>query len=93
MESKNNETTERKRLLNSQRELLIMKKANVDRQIALAQQLNQNLTDTVTSIALELGVPENEISQWQLNDEATFMEKIEAPKKEEAEEIIPGKKQ
>ena len=59
---------ERKKLINSQRELLFIKRASVE-------QAQANLQNTLTSIALESGVPEAELGQWVLNDKAEYFEK------------------
>ena len=64
------------KILASQRELLLLKKAS----------FVQILADTVTSIALEQGVPENELSLWILNDKAEYFEKIR-PKKNPKKKI------
>lgn len=58
----------RKKLLKSQRELLFIRRANIE-------QAQVNLQDTLTSIALEVGVPEAELGQWELNDKAEYFEK------------------
>lgn len=65
---------ERKKLIASQQELLFIKRANVE-------QAQANLQNTLTSIALESGVPETELGLWILNDKAEYFEKIKAPKK------------
>lgn len=75
---------ERKKILGSQRELLFVKRANV-------QQAQMNLQNTLTSIALEVGIPESEIDQWQLNNKAEYFEKVEPPKKN-PEKKIPKKR-
>lgn len=75
---------ERKRLINSQRELLFIRRANVE-------QAQASLQNTLTSIALESGVPETELGQWVLNDKAEYFEKAEAPKNN-PKGIIPKNK-
>ena len=65
---------EQKKLINSQRELLFIRRANIEKAQA-------SLQNTLTSIALESGVPETELGQWILNDKAEYFEKIKAPKK------------
>lgn len=68
---------ERKSLINSQRELLFIRRANVE-------QAQASLQNTLTSIALEVGVPEAELGQWELNDKAEYFEKTKVPKKNES---------
>ena len=65
---------DRIKTLASQRELLFIKKANVNK-------AELDLQNTLTSIALEQGVPETEVGLWRLNDKAEYFEKIEPPKK------------
>lgn len=65
---------EQKKLIASQRELLFIKRANVE-------QAQANLQNTLTSIALESGVPETELGQWILNDKAEYFEKKKVPKR------------
>lgn len=59
---------ERKSLINSQQELLFIRRATVE-------QAQANLQNTLTSIALESGVPETELGLWILNDKAEYFEK------------------
>lgn len=67
---------ERKNLLNSQQELILIKKAELDRQKAITGQMSQSLLGTILSIAEELGIPETEFNQWLLNDASEYFERI-----------------
>jgi len=60
----------KKQLLESQKELLRIK-------FALANQAKANLNITMDRIAMELGIPKQELSQWKINAELAYFEKKE----------------
>lgn len=59
---------ETKKLLTSQRELLLIKKEAHDRQL-------KRLLRIINIVASELGIPREEFDQWELNDKAEYFEK------------------
>ena len=60
---------EKKELLDSQRQLILMKNANIEG-------MQKDLTNTLITIFREHGIPEKEIPLWRINEEATHMEKF-----------------
>jgi len=71
---------ERKNLLKSQRELILIKKAELDRQKALTEQMNQSLLGTIFSIAGELEISGAEFNQLLLNETSEYFERINEKK-------------
>lgn len=65
---------ERRKLLGSQRELLLLKKEKRD---SVLERLDDGILKTITSIAKEQGILEAELDQWVLNEEAEYFEKKE----------------
>lgn len=79
---------ERKKLLNSHRELIRMKKEKMNEIVKMAENAQKDMQRTADLIASELGIPENE--QWKLTKNDEFFEKIITPKK--PKETFPGRK-
>lgn len=71
---------ERKKLLDTQRELLLQK-------FQILQQAQASFNDTLRKISIELAIPEKEINDWRISKDAMYFEKTKPMK------IIPkGKK-
>ena len=71
---------ERKPLLKSQQELILIKKAELMKQEAIVNHMNQTLLGTIFSIAGELGILENEFDQWLLNETSEYFDRINEKK-------------
>lgn len=66
---------ERIKLLKSQTELILL----------IKNEFVRKMNNTINQVATEQGIKENEISQWELDDNAEYFEKREIKK-------TPGKK-
>jgi len=73
----------KKQLLESQKELLRIK-------FALANQAQSNVNITMDRIAMELGIPRQELSQWKIDAELKCFEKKEPLK--EVKKTFPKEK-
>jgi len=71
---------ERKKLLDSQRELIRLKRQKIDEALAMAEGRKQELMATVQLIAKEHGIKENE-KNWRLNKADDYFEKVIEKKK------------
>jgi len=68
---------QRKKLTDSQRELIRMKREKADGLMAMLQ---QEFTASLDMIAKELGVPENELGMWRLSKDSEYLERTDKPK-------------
>ena len=76
--------TQKIKLMESQKELLRLKRLIVQDAIRLAEQKQAELQRAIKTVALELGIDiENEM--WQLSNDYEYLEKIEQPKKKKNE--------
>lgn len=69
------ENLEKKKLLASQTELLLMKRQALSQIISILKQRDDEMKLTINSIALELGVPQEELGLWALTEDMKFMVK------------------
>ncbi|MCD6194276.1 MAG: hypothetical protein J7L26_12565 [Candidatus Aminicenantes bacterium] len=74
--------TQKVKLMESQRELLRLKRLIVQDAIRLAEQKQAELQRTIETVALELGI-DVEKETWRLSDDYEYLEKIEPPKEKE----------
>ena len=65
-----------KPLLNSQAELMAMKIQAVKQIISVLKQKQADLQNSINLIALELGVPENQLGEWGLSDDGKTLLKV-----------------
>lgn len=65
-----------KPLLNSQAELMAMKIQSVKQVISVLQQKQADLQNSINLIALELGVPENQLGKWGLSDDGKTLLRV-----------------
>ena len=68
--------TKKIKLMESQRELLRLKRLIVQDAIRLAEQKQAELQRAIKTVALELGI-ELEKEQWRLSDDFSFFERME----------------
>ena len=73
--------TERIKLMESQRELLRLKRLIVQDAIRLAEQKQAELQRAIETVALELGIDIKE-ERWQLTQNNEYFIKLETPKKQ-----------
>lgn len=81
---------ERKKLLDSQRELIRLKREKINEALAMAEMRKNELQASVNLIATELGIPEGE-QNWRLNKTDDYIEKI-VQKKKPKETTVKGNK-
>jgi len=74
--------TKKIKLMESQRELLRLKRLIVQDAIRLAEQKRAELQRAIETVALELGI-DVEKETWQLSENGGYFEKIEPPQKQE----------
>jgi len=65
-----------KPLLNSQAELMAMKFQAVKQIISVLKQKQADLQNSINLIALELGVPENQLGKWGLSEDGKTLLKV-----------------
>ena len=70
--------TKKIKLMESQRELLRLKKLIVQDAIRLAEQKQAELQRAIETVALELGIDIKE-ERWRLSKDGEYFEKIEKP--------------
>ena len=80
--------TKRIKLMESQRELLRLKRLIVQDAIRLAEQKQAELQRAIETVALELGIDIKE-ERWRISKDGEYFEKIEPPQKQE---ITPKEK-
>lgn len=80
---------ERKQLTSSQRELLSLRRGQVNDRIAEVRSTQVALQASIRNIMLELGVPEGEVPQWRTDPADDYISKVEPTEK--VKEVIPGK--
>jgi len=68
---------QRKKLTDSQKELIRMKREKADELMAMLQ---QEFTASLNMIAKELGIPENELGMWKLDKNGEYLEREDKPK-------------
>jgi len=68
---------ERKKLTDSQKELIRMKREKADGMMAMLQ---QEFIASLNMIAKELGVPEDELGMWKLDKSGECLEREDKPK-------------
>jgi hypothetical protein len=64
---------EKKKLLASQTELILMKRQALSQIISILKQRDEEMKQTVNRIAIELEIPEAELGLWGLSDDMQFM--------------------
>jgi len=67
---------EKKKLLASQVELLIMKRQALSQIISILKQRDEEMKMTVNRIAIELEIPEAELGLWAMSDDMQFLVKV-----------------
>ena len=65
-----------KLLLNSQAELMAIKIKGVKQIISLLQQKQADLQNSINLIALELGIPENQLGEWDLSQDGKTLLRV-----------------
>jgi len=73
--------TRRIKLMESQRELLRLKRLIVQDAIRLAEQKQAELQRAIETVAFELGI-DMEKERWRLSKDGEYFEKIEPPQKQ-----------
>ena len=73
--------TKKIKLMESQRELLRLKRLIVQNAIRLAEQKQEELQRAIETVALELGIDIKE-ERWQLTQNNEYFIKLETPKKQ-----------
>ena len=71
--------TKKIKLMESQRELLRLKRLIMQDAIQLAKQKQAELQRAIETVALELGI-DVEKEMWRLSNDYEYLEKIESPK-------------
>lgn len=71
----------KKNLMDSQKELLLIKNQGVQNALTQARALQAQLEGTVKRIAIELGVEENDYINWNLSSDGSYFEKPSGEKK------------
>lgn len=79
---------ERKKLLDSQKELIRLKREKVNEALAMAEMRKRELQAAVNLIAKEAEIPKNE--DWRLSKNDSYFEKI--VKKKDPKKLIPSNK-
>jgi len=65
-----------KPLLNSQAELMAMKIQAVKQIISVLKQKQADLQNSINLIALELGIPENQLGEWDLSEDGKSLLRV-----------------
>jgi len=68
------------KLLNSQRELLRLKRTIANEAFLIAQQRAREFDNTVGAIALEQGISRKDIGQWQLTKDEKYFRPVKKEK-------------
>lgn len=72
---------ERKKLFETHKELMRLKKADIDRALNFFNQSQRVYQNTIQVIMSELGIPKGDIKKWKLSSNGVHFEKIVELKK------------
>lgn len=71
-----NKEVPKKKLLETQRELLSLKAQRLQQAEQTAMQIRQDLVATIEKIAIELGVPAKDVKAWALSNNAEHLVRV-----------------
>lgn len=72
---------ERKKLFETHKELMRIKKNDIDRALNFFNQAQRVYQNTIQIIMSELGIPKKDIKKWKLSNNGKCFEKMIEPKK------------
>lgn len=66
-------------LMGSQKELLRMKRDEIRRTVDMAQELNRRLQENLNGMAVELGIPMEDLVKYRLSEDGSCFELVPPP--------------